>query len=80
MVKRRGSLHKNQLARQVEFPIVPQLDKCLKFKPIQGDENDCTFHKITPRNALNFRHLSSCGTIVGFDIPHRLKDFLDKVS
>ena len=28
-----------------------------------GDENDCTSYKITPQNAINFRHLSSCGTI-----------------
>ena len=80
MVKRRGSLHKNQLVRQVEFSIVSQLDKCLKFKTIRRDENDCTFHKIIPRNALNCRDLSSCGTIVDFDIQHRLKDFLDTVS
>ena len=45
------------------IPIVSQLDKCLKFKSIRGDKNDYTLHKITPRNAINFRYLSSCGTI-----------------
>ena len=39
-----------------------QLDKCLKFKSIQGD--DYTTYKITPQNAIAVRHLSSCGTIV----------------
>ena len=28
--------------------IVPQPDKCLKFKSVQGDKNDCTLLKITP--------------------------------
>ena len=32
--------------------IVSQLDKCLKSKSIQGDKNDCTLYKITPRNAV----------------------------
>ena len=45
------------------YSIVSQLDKCLKFKSTQGDKNDCTLYKIIPRKALNFRHLSSCGTI-----------------
>ena len=40
-----------------------QLSKCLKFKSIQGDENDCILYKITPRNVTNFRHLLSCDTI-----------------
>ena len=43
--------------------MVPQLDKCLNFKSIRGDNNDCTLCRITPRNATNFGHLSSCGTI-----------------
>ena len=43
---------------------VSQLDKCLKFKSVQGDGNDCTLCKITPRNVVKFRHLSSCDTIV----------------
>ena len=37
---------------------------CLKFKSVQADENDCTLYKRTTRNAMNFRHLFSCGTIV----------------
>ena len=41
--------------------IVSQLGKCLKFKSIRGDKNDCTLYQITPRNAINFGHLSSCG-------------------
>ena len=44
--------------------IVSKVDKRLKFKSIHGDKNDCTLYKITPRNAINFIHLSSCGTIV----------------
>ena len=48
--------------------IVSQLDKCLKFKSIQGegggdDKSDCIILKITPRNVMNFRHLSSCGSV-----------------
>ena len=45
---------------------MPQLDKCLKLKSIRGggDKNDCTPYKITPGNAINFGHISSCGTIV----------------
>ena len=27
--------------------IVPQLDKCLKFKSVREDKNDCTLYKIT---------------------------------
>ena len=42
---------------------MPQLDKCLKFKSVQGNKADCTLYKITPQDAQNFRHLSSCGTI-----------------
>ena len=30
-----------------------QLDKCLIFKSIRGDKNDCTLYKIAPRNAIN---------------------------
>ena len=33
-----------------------------KIKSVRGDENDCTLFKISPLNAINFRHLSSCGT------------------
>ena len=40
-----------------------QLSKCLKFKSIRGDKNDCILYKITPRNVTNFRHLLSCDTI-----------------
>ena len=43
--------------------IVSQLSKCLKFKSIRGDKNDCILYKITPRNVTNFRHLLSCDTI-----------------
>ena len=32
----------------VKPAIVSQLDKCLKFKSILGDKNDCTLHKIAP--------------------------------
>ena len=28
------------------------MDKCLKFNFIQGNKNDCTPYKITPRNAV----------------------------
>ena len=42
--------------------IVSQLDKCLKFKSVRGDKNDSTLHKITIRNAINFRYLFSYGT------------------
>ena len=40
-----------------------QLRKCLKFRSIRGDKNDCILYKITPRNVTNFRHLLSCDTI-----------------
>ena len=43
--------------------MVPQLHKFLRFKSIQGDKNDCTLFNPTPRNAISFRHVSSCGTI-----------------
>ena len=43
--------------------MVSQLSKCLKFKFIRGDKNDCILYKITPRNVTNFRHLLSCDTI-----------------
>ena len=42
-----------------------QLDKCLKFKSIRKEKNDCTIYKITSRSTINFTHLSSCGTTVG---------------
>ena len=62
-----GNLTKNDSTLQMgisRVSIVSQLDKCLKFRSVRrGDENDCTSYKITPRNAINFRHLSSCGTI-----------------
>ena len=44
--------------------IVSQLDKCLKFKSVRGEKSDCSLYKIAPRNVINFRHLSSCGTII----------------
>ena len=44
--------------------IVSQLDKCLNFKSVRGDKNECTLYKMTPRNAISFKHLSSCGTIL----------------
>ena len=47
---------------------VSQLDKCLKFKSVREEKNDCTLCKITTRSTINFTHLSSCGTTVG---PHR---------
>ena len=50
--------------------IVSQLNKCLKFKSIQGDNDHCTLEKITPQNAMNFRNLSSCGTIIN---PHEIQ-------
>ena len=45
--------------------IVPQLDICLKLKSIRGGggERDCTLFKITPRNAIRFGNVSSCGTL-----------------
>ena len=54
-----------------------QLDKRLKFKSIQGDKNDCTLYKINPRNAINFRRLSTCGTI---DQPLMLSQHSKKAS
>ena len=49
-----------------DHSIVSQLNKCLKFKSVQGDKDHCTLEKITPppknKNAMNFRNLSSCGT------------------
>ena len=29
----------------------------------EGDKNDCTLCKMTPRNVVNFRHLFSCDTV-----------------
>ena len=37
-----------------------QLDRCLKFKPIRGDKNDCTLHKITPRILDNYPLVTLC--------------------
>ena len=51
---------------KIYVTIVSQLSKCLKFKSIRGDKNDCILHKITPRNVTNFRHLLSCDTTVYF--------------
>ena len=34
----------------VHIIIVPQLDKCLKFKSFLGDKTDCTLYKVTPWN------------------------------
>ena len=50
--------------------IVSQLNKCLKFKSIQGHKDHCTLYKITPQNAMNFRNLSSCGTVIN---PHEIQ-------
>ena len=47
--------------------IVSQLSKCLKFKSIRGDKNDCILYKISPKNVTNFRHLLSCDTIDKID-------------
>ena len=44
--------------------IVPQMDKCLKLKSIRGYKMTKDLCKITPWNATNFMHLSSCGIIV----------------
>ena len=43
-----------------------------KFKSIQRDKlkDHCTLWKITPRNAMNFRNVSSCGTIIN---PHKIQ-------
>ena len=35
--------------------IVSQLDRCLKFKSIWGDKNDCALYKGTPRSAIDLR-------------------------
>ena len=40
-----------------------QLDKCLKFEAVREDIKDCILYKITPWNAINFRHLPSCGAV-----------------
>ena len=48
------------------LPVVSQLDKCLKFKSILGTKMTVPYTKSTPRNAINFRNLSSCGTIIIF--------------
>ena len=63
-----GTLDMKTKAGRTAGTIVSQLDKCLIFKSFQGDKNDCIPYKITPRNAVNFRHLSSCDTIVVADI------------
>ena len=55
--------HRTQ-KKPTRLPIVSQLNKCLKFNCIRGGKNDCILYKITPRNAMNFRHLFSCDTIV----------------
>ena len=36
-----------------DHSVVSQLNKCLKFKSIQGDKDHCTLWKITPQNAMN---------------------------
>ena len=51
-----------------------QMDKCLKFKVILWDKSDCILYKIIPQNAMNFRHLSSCGTIEGMLHSQSLSD------
>ena len=44
--------------------MMPQLDKCLKFKSIRVvDTNYRSLFKMTPKNVRSFRHVSSCGTI-----------------
>ena len=53
-----------------DHSFVSQLNKCLKFKAIQGDKDHCTLQKITPQNAMSFRNLSSCGTIIN---PHEIQ-------
>ena len=42
--------------------VVSQLDKCLKFKSVQGDKSDLFLYKITSQNAVKFRHLLSGGS------------------
>ena len=57
---------------------VSQLDKCLKFKSIREEKNDCTLYKIATRSTINVTHLSSCGTTVG---PYRsFSDVCSKFS
>ena len=34
-----------------KYTVVSQLNKCLKFKSIRRNNNDCILYKITPRNA-----------------------------
>ena len=41
-------------ANLLHSTIVSQLSKCLKFKSIRGDKNDCILYKLTPRNVTNF--------------------------
>ena len=54
-----------------DHSMVSQLNKCPKVKSIQGDKDHCTLEKITPPpNAMNFRNLSSCGTIIN---PHEIQ-------
>ena len=36
------------VAMIITTSIVSQLSKCLKFKSIRGDKNDCILYKITP--------------------------------
>ena len=36
------------------YPIVLQLNKCLKFKSVWGDKNECILYKIIPQNTMNF--------------------------
>ena len=64
--KRALPVEENQSLRPHKHAIVSQLDKCLKFKSIPG-KNDCNLYKITPRNAIKFRHLFSCRTIQSLD-------------
>ena len=49
-----------------KYTIVPQLDKCLKFMAFRGGGVIlCRVQSfLSPRIDLNFRHLSSCDTIV----------------
>ena len=36
-----------------DHSFVSQLNKCLKFKSIQGNNDHCTLWKIIPQNAMN---------------------------
>ena len=47
-----------------KYTIVPQLDKCLKFMAFRGVILCRVQSFLSPRIDLNFRHLSSCDTIV----------------